>query len=64
MELGDYMLEVGDLVTDEFGGLAIILDIGNKWNDAVIIQFIESGIKHSTFKSCVYPLEELCKSET
>ena len=57
-------MQVGDLVTDEWGGLAIILDIGGKWNDAVIIKFLESGIKHSTFKSCVHPLEVLCKSET
>jgi len=54
-------MKVGDLVTDEWGGLAIILDIGSKWNDAVIIKFLESGITHSTFKSCVYPLEEVCK---
>ena len=64
MELGDYMLKVGDLVTDEFGGLAIILKLGNVWFDDVLIQFIESGVKHSTFKSCVYPLGEVCKSET
>ena len=61
MELGDCMLKVGDLVTDEFGGLAIILKIGNVWFDDVLIQFIESGVKYSTFKSCVYPLEEVCK---
>ena len=63
MELGDYMLEVGDLVTvgDVDGGLAIILKLGNIWCDDVLIQFIESGVKHTTFKSCVQPLEELCK---
>lgn len=58
------MLEVGDLVTDEFGGLAIILKLGSIWCDDVLIQFIESGVKYSTFKSCVHPLEVLCKSET
>ena len=50
-------MKVGDLVTDDWGRLAVILDIGNKWNDAVIIQFLDSGIKHSTFKSCIRPLE-------
>ena len=64
MELGDYMLKVGDLVTvgyDLEDGLAIILKLGNIWCDDVLIQFIESGVKHTTFKSCVQPLEELCK---
>ena len=51
------MMKIGDLVTDEWGTLAIVLGIGNKWCDAVIIQFIDSGIRHSTFKSCVKPLE-------
>ena len=50
-------MNIGDLVTSEWGGLAIVLDIGNIWNDAIIIQFLDSGIKHSTFKSCVKPLE-------
>lgn len=50
-------MNIGDLVTDEWGFLAIVLSIGNKWNDAVVIKFIDTGIIHSTFKSCVKPLE-------
>ena len=47
------MLKVGDLVTvgyDLEDGLAIILKLGNIWCDDVLIQFIESGAKHTTFK--------------
>jgi len=50
-------MKVGDLVTDEWGGLAIVLDIGNIWNDAVVIKFLDNGDVYSTFKSCVKPLE-------
>ena len=49
-------MNIGDLVTDEWDQIAIVLDIGNIWTDAVVIQFLGSGVKHSTFKSCVKPL--------
>ena len=51
-------MNIGDLVTDEWGALAIILQIGNIYTDSVIIQFIRTGKKHNTFKSCIKPLEE------
>ena len=53
------MMKVGDLVTDDWGRLALILDIGNIWNDAVVIKFLDSGNIHNTFKSCIKPLEEI-----
>ena len=48
-------MNIGDLVEDDFGNLAIIIrQVGG--SDRWVIQYIENGMKIARFESALFPI--------